>query len=79
MNNKLIVQGDDAKAKLLNGVTKLSNAVKIRLGPKGRNVILGAQNINPIITNDGVSIAKEIVLEDEVENAGAQILKSACV
>ncbi len=79
MISKIIVQGDDAKTKLLSGVTKLSNAVKITLGPKGRNVVLDNQNLTPIITNDGVTIAKEIVLEDEVENAGAQILKSACI
>lgn len=67
------------KNKLLKGVETIAGAVKITLGPKGRNVIVDHIKPEPIITNDGVTIAKEIVLADEFENAGAQILKNACI
>ncbi len=78
MIEKIIVTGDEARRKLLSGVEKLAGAVKITLGPKGRNVIVDHVRSTPIITNDGVTIAKEIVIPDEVEDTGAQILKSAC-
>lgn len=79
MIEKKISMGDNAKLNLLKGVEKLADAVKITLGPKGRNVVVDHIKPEPIVTNDGVTIAKEIVLPDEFENAGAQILKNACV
>jgi len=78
MIEKIIVNGDDARRKLLQGVEKLAGAVKITLGPKGRNVIVDHVRDVPIVTNDGVTIAKEIVIPDEIEDTGAQILKGAC-
>ena len=72
---KEIFFGDDARKKLADGVDKLANTVKITLGPKGRNVLLNKQFGAPLITNDGVTIAKEIELEDAVENMGAQVVK----
>jgi len=78
MIEKIIVQGEDARRGLLRGVETLAGAVKITLGPKGRNVVVDHIRETPIITNDGVTIAKEIVIPDEVEDAGAQILKGAC-
>ena len=78
MIEKIIVLGDEARAKLKKGVETLANAVKITLGPKGRNVVVDHVRRVPIVTNDGVTIAKEIYLEDEVEDAGAQIMKGAC-
>ncbi len=75
---KKIANGENARMKLLKGVETLSNAVKITLGPKGRNVIVDHVYINPLVTNDGVTIAKEIELEDEIENTGAMVLKGAC-
>jgi len=78
MIEKIIVNGEQARAKLLRGVETLANAVKITLGPKGRNVIVDHVRDVPIVTNDGVTIAKEIVIPDEIEDTGAQILKGAC-
>ncbi|MCQ2564855.1 MAG: chaperonin GroEL [Clostridia bacterium] len=75
---KKIVTGEEARTKLLEGVSKLANAVKITLGPKGRNVIVDELYTNPMVTNDGVTIARQVELEDEVENTGAQILRGAC-
>lgn len=72
---KEIHYGEDARRKLQAGVDKLANTVKITLGPKGRNVLLGNKFGAPLITNDGVTIAREIELEDEVENMGAQLVK----
>ena len=69
--------GEDARKSLLNGIDKLANTVKITLGPKGRNVVLDKKYGTPLITNDGVTIAKEIELEDRFENMGAQIIKEA--
>jgi len=66
---------DDARNALLDGVNKLADTVKITLGPKGRNVVLDKQYGAPVVTNDGVSIAREIELEDRFENAGAQLIK----
>ena len=67
--------GEDARKKLLNGVNKLADTVKVTLGPKGRNVVLDKSFGAPLITNDGVTIAKEIELEDKFENMGAQLVK----
>jgi chaperonin GroEL len=72
---KQIKFGDEARSKIKDGVDKLANAVKITLGPKGRNVVLDKSYGTPTITNDGVSIAKEIDLEDKFENIGAQLVK----
>ena len=65
----------DARASLEAGVNKLADTVKVTLGPKGRNVILDKKFGAPLITNDGVTIAKEIELEDKFENMGAQLVK----
>ncbi|MCQ2495230.1 MAG: chaperonin GroEL [Lachnospiraceae bacterium] len=72
---KEIKNGADARAALCEGVNKLADTVKVTLGPKGRNVILDKTYGSPLITNDGVTIAKEIELEDAFENMGAQIVK----
>ena len=72
---KQIKYSEEARKKLKAGVDKLANAVKVTLGPKGRNVVLDKGFGIPIITNDGVSIAKEIELEDKIENLGAEIIK----
>ena len=72
---KEIFYGEDARRKLLAGVDQLANTVKITLGPKGRNVLINKSFGSPLITNDGVSIAREIELEDSVENMGAQVVK----
>ena len=70
-----ILYGEDARKALQSGVDKLANTVKITLGPKGRNVVLDKKYGSPLITNDGVTIAKEIELEDKFENLGAQLIK----
>jgi len=67
--------GEDARKKLLEGVNKLADTVKVTLGPKGRNVVLDKKFGSPLITNDGVTIAKEIELEDPFENMGARLVK----
>ncbi len=72
---KQIAFSEDARAKLRDGVNKLADAVKVTIGPKGRNVVLGKSYGSPVITNDGVTIAKEIELEDPYENMGAQLIK----
>ena len=72
---KQILYGTDARNALLAGVNKLADTVKITLGPKGRNVVLDKKYGAPLITNDGVTIAKEIELEDPAENMGAQLVK----
>ena len=72
---KQIKYGDDARKALENGLNALANTVKITLGPKGRNVVLDKKYGAPLITNDGVTIAKEIELEDPFENMGAQLIK----
>jgi chaperonin GroEL len=72
---KQIKYSEDARKTLKQGLDKVANAVKVTLGPKGRNVVLGSAYGSPTITNDGVSIAKEIELEDKVENIGAEIIK----
>ncbi|MBN1897202.1 MAG: chaperonin GroEL [Spirochaetes bacterium] len=73
--SKLIIYSEEARKKLLEGVDKLANAVKVTLGPRGRNVVLDKKFGAPAITNDGVTIAKEIDLEDPFENMGAQLVK----
>ena len=73
--SKEILYGMDARAALLRGVDKLANTVKITLGPKGRNVVLEKKFGAPLITNDGVTIAKEIELESAAENMGAQLVR----
>lgn len=72
---KEILFGEDARRAMLRGVDVLANAVKVTLGPKGRNVVLEKKFGSPLITNDGVTIAKEIELEDAYENMGAQLVK----
>ena len=72
---KDIKYGEDARKALQGGIDKLANTVKITLGPKGRNVVLDKKFGAPLITNDGVTIAKEIELEDAFENMGAQLVK----
>ena len=67
--------GDDARRALEKGLNTLADTVKITLGPKGRNVVLDKKYGAPAITNDGVTIAKEIELEDAFENMGAQLIK----
>ena len=66
----------DARDKMLRGVNILANAVKVTLGPKGRNVVIEKSFGAPRITKDGVTVAKEIELEDKFENLGAQLLRS---
>jgi len=73
--SKLIKRGEDARKALETGVNTLADTVKITLGPKGRNVVLDKKYGAPLITNDGVTIAKEIELEDPFENMGAQLVK----
>ena len=72
---KQIKQGEDARKALCAGIDTLANTVKITLGPKGRNVVLDKKYGAPLITNDGVSIAKEVELPDPFENMGAQLVK----
>ncbi|MBP5181156.1 MAG: chaperonin GroEL, partial [Clostridiales bacterium] len=72
---KDIKYAEDARKSLETGVNKVADTVKVTLGPKGRNVVLDKKYGAPLITNDGVTIAKEIELEDRYENAGAQLVK----
>ena len=72
---KMIVYGEDARRKLQSGIDQLADTVKVTLGPKGRNVVLGKKFGAPLITNDGVTIAKEVELEDAFENMGAQLIR----
>ena len=76
---KNIIFGEEARKSLQTGVDQLANAVKVTLGPKGRNVVLDKKYGSPLITNDGVTIAKEIELEDPFENMGAQLVKEVSV
>ena len=75
MSAKEVQFGDDARGRLLSGVNVLANAVKVTLGPKGRNVVLDKSFGAPTVTKDGVSVAKEIELKDKFENMGAQMVK----
>ena len=77
--SKQIKYGEDARKKLLDGVNKLADTVKVTLGPKGRNVVLDKSFGAPLITNDGVTIAKEIELDDPYENMGARLVKEVSV
>ena len=72
---KMIDYGEDARKKLQAGIDQLANTVKVTLGPKGRNVVLGKKYGAPLITNDGVTIAKEVELEDAFETMGAQLIR----
>ncbi|HEY0367077.1 MAG TPA: chaperonin GroEL, partial [Pyrinomonadaceae bacterium] len=72
---KQIVHGEESRAAILRGVNQLADAVKITLGPKGRNVVLGRSYGSPTITKDGVTVAKEIDLKDSLENMGAQMVR----
>ena len=72
---KMIVYGEEARKKLQSGIDQLANTVKVTIGPKGRNVVLGRKFGSPLITNDGVTIAKDIELEDPFENMGAQLIR----
>ena len=72
MSAKEILFGDNARQRMVRGVNILANAVKVTLGPKGRNVVLDKSFGAPTITKDGVSVAKEIELQDKFENMGAQ-------
>src|SRR5664279_4977858 len=75
MSAKIISYDTEARTALLKGVDKLANAVKVTLGPKGRNVIIDKKFGAPTVTKDGVSVAKEIELENPVENMGAQMVR----
>ena len=76
MESKELVFGNDARVKLKRGIDKLANAVKVTLGPCGRNVLIDKKFGNPVITKDGVSVAKEVDLKDTLDNASAQLVKS---
>ena len=75
---KQIIFGEDARKKLQAGIDQLANTVKVTLGPKGRNVVLDKKYGTPLITNDGVTIAKDVELEDAFENMGAQPGSRGC-
>src|SRR5919197_2740162 len=75
MAAKMLEFNTEARARLKRGVDKLAEAVKVTLGPKGRNVVIDKKFGNPTVTKDGVTVAKEIELEDAIENMGAQMVK----
>ena len=75
MAAKDVVFGGEARARMVEGVNILANAVKVTLGPKGRNVVLERSFGAPTVTKDGVSVAKEIELKDKLQNMGAQLVK----
>ena len=77
--SKILQFSDKARASLEAGAQKLANAVKITLGPRGRNVVLDRKYATPLITNDGVTIAKEIELDDPFENVGANRIKEVSI
>jgi chaperonin GroEL len=72
---KTITYGDDSRQAILRGVSRLADAVKVTLGPKGRNVVLDKKFGTPLITKDGVTVAKEIELKEPLENMGAQMVR----
>jgi len=78
MAGKEIIFADEARQKIKAGVDKLANAVKATMGPGGRNVVLERKFGSPVVTKDGVTVAKEIELPDPVENIGAQLVKGGC-
>src|SRR4051812_30166123 len=75
MAPKIVVQGDESRHAIMDGVNRLADAVKVTLGPRGRNVVIERKFGSPTITKDGVTVAKEIELEDKLENVGAQMVK----
>src|ERR1700681_1745571 len=75
MAAKNIIYGEEARQRILHGVNKLADAVKVTLGPKGRNVVIEKKFGSPTITKDGVTVAKEIELQDSLENMGAQMVR----
>lgn len=75
MNPKIVTFGDASRTKLVEGVNILANAVRTTLGPKGRNVVIEKPFGSPVVTKDGVTVAKEIMLEDKLQNMGAQMVK----
>ena len=77
MTAKEVKFSDDARSRMVHGVNILANAVKVTLGPKGRNVVLEKSFGAPTVTKDGVSVAKEIELEDKFENMGAQMVRKS--
>ena len=79
MSAKDIVFSEKARASVLRGVNQLADAVKVTLGPKGRNVVINKSFGSPLVTKDGVTVAKEIELENKLENMGAQMVKEVCV
>src|SRR6266404_4104523 len=72
---KQVVHGEDSRSAILRGINQLADAVKITLGPKGRNVVIDKKFGSPTITKDGVTVAKEIELKDPLENMGAQMVR----
>src|SRR5947209_11682642 len=72
---KQVIHGEESRAAILRGINQLAEAVKITLGPKGRNVVIDKKFGSPTITKDGVTVAKEIELKDALENMGAQMVK----
>src|SRR6187397_517449 len=75
MAGKDLVYREEARGAMMRGVNALANTVKVTLGPKGRNVVLSRKFGSPLVTKDGVTVAKEIELKDELENAGAQMVR----
>ncbi len=76
---KEIIYGEEARKALMNGINQLADTVKITLGPKGSNVVLDKKYGTPLVTNDGVTIAKEVELDDPFENMGAQLVKEVSI
>src|SRR5437868_3286705 len=76
---KQITYGDESRQAVLRGVNRLADAVKVTLGPKGRNVVLDKKFGSPVITKDGVTVAKEIELKDSIENMGAQMVRAVAM
>mgnify|MGYP000815116371 CR=1 FL=1 len=75
MTAKQVLFGDDARVRMVRGINILANAVKVTLGPKGRNVVLDRNFGSPLVTKDGVTVAREIELKDKFENMGAQMVR----
>ena len=75
MTAKQVLFGDDARVRMVRGINVLANAVKVTLGPKGRNVVLDRNFGSPLVTKDGVTVAREIELKDKFENMGAQMVR----
>ena len=75
MTAKQVLFGDDARVRMVRGINILANAVKVTLGPKGRNVVLDRYFGSPLVTKDGVTVAREIELKDKFENMGAKMVR----